>query len=136
MVLQRTDFTDVSTIGSLFIDGRFECFTLEDTCRKNKVYGKTAIWAGEYPVTVTMSQRFKREMPLLLNVPEFSGIRIHPGNTEENTDGCILVGREKLTNRIGRSREAYEALFTKIVDLLKEGPLKIAVIGGIRHGTS
>jgi len=88
------------THGLLTIEGEsFNCFTLEDEVRlgdifKVKVQDKTAIPVGRYEVILNMSNRFKMYMPLLLNVPNFSGIRIHSGNTKEHTEGCVLVGYE------------------------------------------
>lgn len=115
--LTRVILTDRSTIGALTIDGEDECFTLEDRVRPpgaEKVPGKTAIPAGRYEVIISYSQRFKRALPLLLNVPNFQGIRIHPGNTEVDTHGCILVGRTKGPDFIGESRIAFEQLFEKL----------------------
>ncbi len=84
---------DRNIIGDLFIDGVFFCHTLEDEKRADglKVYGETAIPAGIYNVKLTMSNRFKRLMPLLLDVEGFKGIRIHGGNTSKDTHGCPLV---------------------------------------------
>jgi hypothetical protein len=84
---------DRNIIGDLFIDGEFFCHTLEDEKRADglKVYGETAIPTGVYNVKVTMSNRFKRLMPLLLDVEGFRGIRIHGGNTSKDTHGCPLV---------------------------------------------
>lgn len=88
----RETFTPKSTIGKLYIGGRFFCYTLEDVDRdknkdgdlndagEQKVYGETAIPKGTYKVTLTMSNRFKVVMPLLSNVAGFEGIRIHTGN--------------------------------------------------------
>lgn len=81
------------TIGKLYIDGAYFCDTLEDTVRNGqKIAGKTAIPAGIYKVRKTMSPRFKRILPEILNVPNFTGVRIHEGNTAKDTDGCLLVG--------------------------------------------
>lgn len=77
----RHTFTGRSTIGSLYIDKKFECYTLEDVVRTGpKVHGQTAIPEGTYEVQITFSPRFKRDLPLLLNVPNFEGVRIHTGN--------------------------------------------------------
>lgn len=114
MLLQRTAYSDKSTIGELFLDGEFFCYTLEDTVRKVKKAGETAIPAGTYEVVINYSPRFKQKMPLLLGVPRFEGVRIHAGNKAEDTEGCILVGYVKAQDFIGQSRMAYEALFRKL----------------------
>ena len=88
--VERTDFSETSTIGKLYVDDQFECYTLEDKVRPVKIKGKTAIPAGRYEVIVNFSQRFGRMLPLFLNVPNFEGVRIHPGNTAADTEGCIL----------------------------------------------
>lgn len=112
--VKRTDFSEESTIGELSVDGQFECYTLEDKVRPVKIAGSTAIPAGRYEVVISLSQRFGRLLPLLLNVPEFEGVRIHSGNTAANTEGCILVGKTKSENFVGQSREAFECLFDKL----------------------
>lgn len=97
LYLLRTMYTrDVCTIGLMLHSNMVFGYTLEDITRpanSPKVHGMTAIPAGKYQVIVSMSERFKRETPLLLNVPGFSGIRIHGGNTAEDTMGCILIAR-------------------------------------------
>jgi hypothetical protein len=129
LLLKRKWYTDRSTIGELWRDGTFECFTLEDVVRPAgvKVPGRTAIPAGRYQVQVTFSNRFQRQMPLLLNVPNFAGVRIHCGNTDKDTEGCILVGRNRLTDAIGRSREAYAALFPRIDEAAKHATVFITI---------
>ena len=109
--LVREVFTSTETLGSLFIDDVFYCYTLEDADRglkksmslksiqKTKVYASTAIPYGIYNVSVTMSPRFKRIMPEVLGVPGFAGIRIHGGNTHLNSEGCILVAKERFINK-------------------------------------
>src|SRR5262245_46850089 len=104
--LQRTTFTSRSTVGQLFVNGSFECFTLEDVTRPVKIPGMTAIPEGVYVVSVSFSERFKRPLPEVHNVPNFTGIRIHPGNTDADTEGCILVGQTRSTDFIGNSRAA------------------------------
>ena len=91
----RKELTARSTIGELHVDGKFECFTLEDAVRPVKIKGVTAIPSGVYEVVVNFSQRFRRPLPLLLNVPNFDGVRIHAGNTDADTEGCLLVGKTK-----------------------------------------
>lgn len=124
--LQRD--TDV-TIGSMTVDGEWQCWTLEDTVREVpgqpvqqwKVYGQTAIPAGRYQVDLTLSARFKRVLPLLLGVPGFSGVRIHAGNTAADTEGCILVGEDRLPKSVGRSQRAMAALMVKMSEAKRKG---------------
>lgn len=104
------------TIGRLSVDGKYFCDTLEDTVRADgvKIFGETAIPAGTYKVIVTMSQRFKRELPLLVDVPMFSGIRIHPGNTAADTHGCLLVGINTGKGIVSQSKITFDKLFALI----------------------
>ena len=116
IVVTRQPTANGCTIGTMTIDGAFECYTLEDVVRPHgeKVYGQTAIPAGRYQIKLTMSNRFKIVLPLLENVPNFEGVRIHPGNTAADTDGCILVGQTKTSNSIGSSRVAFDKLFARL----------------------
>jgi Family of unknown function (DUF5675) len=114
LVVVRKEFTDKSTIGELSIDGEFFCYTLEDVVRDVKVFGETAIPAGTYQVSITFSPHFKRDLPLLANVPNYQGVRIHPGNVAADTEGCILVGSTKNKDFIGNSRTTFELLFAKL----------------------
>ena len=118
---QSEDFT----LGELSIDGQFFCYTVEDKVRPvgEKVFGKTAIPAGTYKVIINMSNHFKKEMPLLLNVPGFEGVRIHSGNTAEDSEGCIIIGMVKTENGVGMSRVA----FTKMMDKIKGKELTIEI---------
>ena len=118
-------------VGQLFVDGVPEAFSLEDTVRPNgeKIPGKTAIPQGRYRVILSESKRFCRELPLLLDVPGFTGIRIHAGNTCENTEGCILVGQTRGDSSIGKSRAALEPLIQKIRAGLDAGEVWITVEG-------
>jgi hypothetical protein len=104
------------TIGRLFIDGENTCFTLEDVVRPDgvKVYGETAIPEGTYKVIVNFSNRFQTLMPLLLDVPGFEGIRIHKGNTDKDTHGCILLGSNSTGTSITDSKKAYDPVFARI----------------------
>jgi len=131
MQLERLQCDPDVTIGSLSIDGQFECWSLEDTVRADgvKIPGETAIPAGSYTVDITYSPRFGRELPLLLNVKGFIGIRIHPGNTPNDTDGCILVGQDRLAKTIGRSRAAFDVLFAKMrVAKVKGDPITLEIV--------
>ncbi len=114
ITVKRIHKTDISTIGELYIDGIFECYTLEDIEREVKIKCETAIPKGTYKVIINQSNRFKKLMPLLLNVPNFEGVRIHSGNTNHDTEGCILVGQTRSKNFIGQSRKAFDKLFKKM----------------------
>jgi hypothetical protein len=113
----------VCTIGELLIDGVHECWTLEDVVRPvgEKIFGETAIPYGTYRVVVTPSARFQCDMPLVCDVPDFTGIRIHPGNTAADTHGCLLVGRGRTGGSVTESRLAFDALFPKIRDAIERG---------------
>ncbi|MDT7604435.1 MAG: hypothetical protein QOF61_2432 [Acidobacteriota bacterium] len=128
--LVRKTFTEQSTMGELSVNGKFECFTLEDKVRAVKIHGATAIPEGIYEVVVTFSNKFKKQLPLLNNVPNFDGIRIHSGNKPADTEGCILVGQTKSKDFVGGSRAAFDVLFPKIVAASKKEKIFIQVVGG------
>lgn len=114
------------TIGSLSINGERFCETIEDTDRgltndmkpKDiaviKVKGKTAIPTGKYKVNVNWSPRFRKELPILEDVPCYEGVRIHSGNTAKDTEGCILPGRNTKVGMVTNSREWTDKLVTMI----------------------
>lgn len=114
--LQRIEFGTTFTVGKLYIDDIYQCYTLEDVVRKGpKVDGKTAIPAGTYSVIIDHSNRFNRDLPHILDVPGFTGVRIHSGNTSAQTEGCLLVGTTwEGKDFIGNSKLAFEALFKKL----------------------
>lgn len=121
LVLLRDQSTRKSTPGRLYLrQGEKDVFlgyTLEDIVRPagEKVPGATAIPAGSYRVRLTMSNRFKKVLPLLDSVPMFTGIRIHGGNTSEDTEGCILVGRVRFSaDKIGQCAECLQNIITLI----------------------
>jgi len=111
--LERKALREAYTIGRLFVDGDGFCDTLEDKVRPDgvKVWGETAIPAGVYKVIITESARFKRRLPLLVDVPMFEGIRIHPGNTAVDTHGCILVGVNSIKGKVTQSKATFNKLF-------------------------
>lgn len=125
--LTRKIFTDKSTIGELAVDGKSECFTLEDVVRPEKIKGETAIPAGTYEIAITFSNKFQKLLPLLLNVPNYEGVRIHLGNKPEDTEGCILVGQTKAPDFVGGSRAAFAPLFEKLQDALKREKIFIEI---------
>lgn len=137
LVLERLQFDADVTIGSLSADGDFLAWTCEDTVRGNgdpatvdqwKVPGASAIPYGHYKVGVTMSARFGKLLPILLAVPGFEGIRIHPGNTAADTEGCILPGRMRLAKSVGQSQLAFADVFDRICEARRHGePIWIEV---------
>lgn len=124
LTLRRGPSDSVATIGELFVDGSAAraCWTLEDPVREVpgqpvetwKIQDKTAIPVGRYRIAITDSPKFGRRMPILLNVPGFSGIRVHSGNTAEDTDGCILVGATRQGDGVYQSRAAFMTLYEQL----------------------
>lgn len=117
------------TIGKLYINEGFFCNTLEDKIRnlpkEVKVFGKTAIPAGKYEIDMnSVSNKFKNRswakkyngiVPRLKNVPYFSGVLIHPGNTAEDTDGCLLVGENLQVGKVINSQKYWFILMNKLI---------------------
>ena len=103
------------TIGELSVNNNYVCDTLEDKVRVDgeKAYAETAIPTGTYTLVLSYSNRFKKVMPEILNVPNFSGIRIHCGNSSKDTEGCLLVGKwdGKTENWISDSKNSYNKLY-------------------------
>lgn len=114
LTLRRKFGIDDATIGELLIDGMFECYTLEDVEREEKIAGVTAIPAGEYPVRLTWSPAFGRNLPLICDVKGFSGVRIHAGNTPAHTEGCVLVGQSFNGPALRNSKVAFDKLYEKL----------------------
>ena len=124
LTLDRKYKLPTYTVGKLYIDGEYFCDTLEDKDRgltdsmtvgeisKIKIKKETAIPTGTYKVTITYSNRFKKNMPLINNVKGFEGIRIHSGNINQDTEGCILVGFNKVKGNVINSRDTYNKLFS------------------------
>ena len=127
--VKREPSANNCTLGSLFVDGKFECFTLEDVVREVpqlaveewKVQDETSIPSGTYEVIVEQSVHFQKLLPLLLKVPGFEGVRIHSGNVAADTEGCILVGKRRTATAVLASRAAFNALFAKIQAAIAKG---------------
>lgn len=124
--LVRIKGTAGFTEGKLYVNDVFECYTVEDADRQLeaggvKIQNKTAIPKGIYKVIISMSNRFKKNLPLLLDVPGFEGVRIHSGNSSKDTEGCIIVGSINDKNDddwVGASKVAMSRLLPKIYDAL------------------
>ncbi len=132
LAIKRIHYDPDYAVGELSLDGIRICYTLEDAVREKpgmpveawKIQNNTAIPSGEYVVDITHSQRFGRPMPLLIGVPGFTGVRIHAGNTSEDTEGCILVGNDwGGGDWIGNSRAAFKPLFAKLLAAKARGEL-------------
>ena len=102
------------------------CDTLEPTWRDYahgayKVKGRSAIPEGRYAVVISFSPKFQQWLPILLGVPKFDGIRIHAGNTAEDTEGCILIGKNRVVGKVLDSRIWVHRLKQKIVEAKSRG---------------
>lgn len=131
MTIDRQWFTDKTTIGTLMFDGIHMCFTLEDTCRRKKVAGITAIPSGRYEVVMDYSKHFDRIMPHILDVPFFEGVRMHKGSYAVNTDGCVLVGLRHEKDAIFDCQKAIDAVEAELKKRLAKGKVFVSVFGGI-----
>ena len=134
----RTQFGDDATCGILFIDGIFECYTLEDEVRDLKEYSETAIPLGEYEIKFRTVGGFHTKytarygamhkgMLWLQDVPNFQWILIHTGNTDSHTAGCLLLGETQQDldkgkdGFVGGSGDAYKKMYPKVRDALIRG---------------
>ena len=141
ITIDRAWKKDGYTISRLYVNGKlFGCNTLEDADRglrqdmnleeikKKKVYGQTAIPRGSYECVYTYSNRFKKMLPLLKDVPGFDGIRIHSGNSAKDTEGCILVGLNLKKGMVLNSREWTNKLVSKMKEAWNRKERVIIVI--------
>lgn len=113
------------TIGILYVDGQRFCEVLEDAVREKKIKGKTAIPAGTYAIDMeTVSPKFKNrswakpyngKIPRLLNVPNFDGVLIHPGNFATDTDGCLLPGNNRVKGAVLDSQIRFHQLMREFL---------------------
>ncbi len=141
--LDRFISDNEATCGQLYLDDEFFCFTLEDQYQAVKVMHETRIPAGRYQIHLRnvggMTKRYQKRFPdihrgmlWLLKVPEFKWIYIHPGNTDDHTSGCILVGHGVNTAprsmKLQQSTDAYLALYKRVVDAAAANELTIEII--------
>jgi hypothetical protein len=133
------------TEGNLYINGKWFCHTIEDRVRalpgewkkELKVYGKTAIPYGEYQVRVTFSNRFQRPLPLVINVPDFEGIRIHNGSSELSSAGCIIVSYQDAPNhRLVNDKGAMNDLCDKIFKAQAKEKVMLQIVDKIENPNS
>jgi hypothetical protein len=125
----REPTVDEATLGAFYREGAFHCWSLEDVIREIpgrpvlewKVDGKTAIPAGVYQVRLSLSPKFDRTLPELVDVPGFKGIRIHRGNYPRDTEGCPLVGFARAHAAIVNSAPAESTLVTALLDAERAG---------------
>lgn len=127
ILLQRSTTFKYSIIGALYINKEFLCFTLEDLERDVKIAGRTCIPKGRYRVVLSWSNRFKKFLPEVLDVPNFKGIRIHTGNSHHDTEGCILVGMHYDDGLITRSKDAMAYLMQKINKVQKKEKIFLTI---------
>lgn len=130
LTLKRQVFSDRSTIGVIALAEKVLCYSLEDKDRgltsdmsieelkSRKVHGETAIATGRYEIVLQWSEHFQKLMPFLQNVPDYTGIMIHPGNKPIDTLGCILTGTFPGEDVVGESRVAFDLLFPLIAKAL------------------
>lgn len=131
LLLIRKNYSLDCTIGELFIIDRNSkktikvCNTLEDASTTKKIKGESCIPTGKYDVQITMSNRFKKMLPLLIDVPNYAGVLIHKGNTESDSEGCILVGMHTDgVSRIWNCQPALDAVM-RLIEANKRTTLEI-----------
>jgi len=138
ITVKRFEYGTAYTISRLYIDDTYYCFVLEDKVREVegksveewKVQGQTAIPAGTYPVIIDHSPHFDRDLPHVLNVQGFEGIRIHSGNTDKDTAGCLLVGLNwPGGDMVSNSRNAYNVIYPLIQQALNDKQTVTLTIG-------
>ncbi len=137
LLLQRKVLTDRYTQGVLYVNGIFFCHTIEDKVRAKagmwkrifKVKAQTAIPYGVYPIAVTWSPRFKRQLTGVFNVPDFEGIRIHNGTSELSSEGCIIVSHQvEKPGRLVNDKQAMNQLCILIEDAQKKEKVTLEII--------
>lgn len=138
LTLKRIALRPTYTIGKLYIDDVYFCDTIEDTVRdlnkngkfdngEKKIHSKTAIPYGTYEIKWTYSPRFKKYTPQLMNVPLFEGIRIHAGNTSADTEGCLILGKNKQVGKVLNSRDTINKFYPIIKEACSNGKVTIEI---------
>lgn len=138
LTLKRIALRPTYTIGKLYIDDVYFCDTIEDTVRdlnkngkfdngEKKIHSKTAIPYGTYEIKWTYSPRFKKYTPQLMNVPSFEGIRIHAGNTSADTEGCLILGKNKQVGKVLNSRATINKFYPIIKKACSNGRVTIEI---------
>lgn len=133
LYLPRIIIGGPTTLGHLFLQNDRFCYTLEDQVRAPgiKIPGKTAILEGLYRIVVTYSPRFKRNLPLIMNVPMYAGIRIHRGATAANSEGCVIAGYDLIRNDRVSSDTAADNLTRILLEHDEEHTILIKnIVGG------
>ena len=128
--LEREDPDQEKMFGVMYVDGIYECETLEDPPRDAKIPGQTAIPQGRYQVSLENSPRFGKDTITINDVPDFTHIRIHAGNTEKDTEGCILVGQERTSIGIIKSQPALKHLKSLVKEGLSYGEVWLVISEG------
>lgn len=126
ITVHRYDKTETRCIGKFRTDG-FECYSLEDAEREEKIMHHTACPVGTYEVVVNYSNRFKKMLPLLLQTPGFTGVRIHSGNTDADTSGCILIGLGRSFDSVIQSRSAMNQFMGILMKAIKKEKVYIEI---------
>lgn len=121
--VRRSWYTSRSTVGELYLNGQFFCYTLEPPKRDVK---PRAIPVGTYDLSLRFSERFSRLMPHVESVPGFGGILIHWGNYPKDTEGCLLVGSTHETDFVGNSRSSFDRLWAELQEAREQGPITIS----------
>lgn len=137
--LTRVSKSDISTVGLLFRNKDFMCFSLEDRDRilnskmlekdikAIKVPKATAIPTGHYEVIINYSNRFKHNLPYIKEVKGFTGIRIHKGNRHKDTEGCILLGLTASREFVNESTLAFLKFYDQLEIDLKKGKVFLTI---------
>jgi hypothetical protein len=113
VTVTRDKFTQQSTSGQLFIDGEFECFTLEPVTRTDNIKPR-AIPEGTYTLDIRFSPKHGRDVPHVEDVPGFSEIELHIGNFPKDTEGCCLLGLTRSPDFVGQSHGAFDKVFARL----------------------